>query len=601
MNSKPTLDGPAHSSVNEAADAMRAVSTMMRPVRLRWVQAGLLGTAAILLALHFVHLRADFPNHSPWMDWAKYTDEGWYGDAAIRRIVWGHWNVPGDFNLAAAMPVWSLLEMALFHMTGVSLVAARAMTVTVFGLILVCCILLARRWPNRESWTEGRRAERGVAICPRLSLVPAAAALLLAANPLCYAFSRLAIVEPLLVLLMLLALLAASAAGRPAGLAEAARTGEEAASAAAGRQALKQYWVWTGVLGLLLPLMVLTKTTAVFLFPAVFWMVWVAAGARWRPFLRVAAGAAVVGAVLWLAYFMCFVRPHYLADYQYLFRMNRDRMIARDNYRPVLLAAVLQGMWLGKPLYALALAAAIAWLAGLRNRRPQANPLCGVLLLWIAGYMAFIVYHAGLRPRYYLEMAVPATLLVLIVFEPLLFRALRRSKTGAVAGLPAGPSSQTGERMLQLAGIAVAVALAAGLALDVRTTIGFVRHPEYQWVNAAEGIRQTIEREHVLHPDHSRLVLSISGSDLSLMTGLPSICDDFGTMTLEERVTTYKPGWYAVWNHVDAEKMTVLASRYRLVRVAAFPAFDDPRRNLLILYRLDALETPGGAERAAQQ
>jgi hypothetical protein len=52
---------------------------------------------------------------------------------------------------------------------------------------------------------------------------------------------------------------------------------------------------------------------------------------------------------------------------------------------------------------------------------------------------------------------------------------------------------------------------------------------------------------------------------------------------------------------VDAEKMTVLASRYRLVRVAAFPAFDDPRRNLLILYRLDALETPGGAKRAAQQ
>ena len=38
----------------------------------------LLGIAAVFFALHFVHLTADFPNHSPWMDWSKYTDEGWY-------------------------------------------------------------------------------------------------------------------------------------------------------------------------------------------------------------------------------------------------------------------------------------------------------------------------------------------------------------------------------------------------------------------------------------------------------------------------------------------------------------------------------------------
>jgi len=58
----------------------------------------LLLIAAAFFALHFGHLRADFPNHSPWMDWAKYTDEGWYGDAAIRHYQLGHWYVPGDFN-----------------------------------------------------------------------------------------------------------------------------------------------------------------------------------------------------------------------------------------------------------------------------------------------------------------------------------------------------------------------------------------------------------------------------------------------------------------------------------------------------------------------
>ena len=36
--------------------------------------------------------------------------------------------------------------------------------------------------------------------------------------------------------------------------------------------------------------------------------------------------------------------------------------------------------------------------------------------------------------------------------------------------------------------------------------------------------------------------------------------------------------------------MEALAPMYRLVRVAAVPALDDPERNLLILYRLDPVE-----------
>jgi len=58
----------------------------------------MLAIAAIFVALHFVHLQADFPNYSEWNDWSKYTDEGWYGDAAIRHYQLGHWYVTGDFN-----------------------------------------------------------------------------------------------------------------------------------------------------------------------------------------------------------------------------------------------------------------------------------------------------------------------------------------------------------------------------------------------------------------------------------------------------------------------------------------------------------------------
>jgi hypothetical protein len=82
-------------------------------------------------------------------------------------------------------------------------------------------------------------------------------------------------------------------------------------------------------------------------------------------------------------------------------------------------------------------------------------------------------------------------------------------------------------------------------------------------------------------------VLSISGSDLTLMTGLPSIDDDFGTLDLDKRVAKYHPGWYAAWNELDDDKAADITPLYRPVRVAAFPALDDPDRNLLILYRLD--------------
>ena len=157
---------------------------------IRLLRVFLLSVTAFFFALHFVHLSADFPNFSPWMDWSKYTDEGWYGDAAIRYFQLGHWYVPGDFNPAAALPVWPLLEALVFRLTGVSLVAARALTVGVFGCILVASYALLRRWTPAQS--------------PRLA--PDIAVLLLAVSPFCFVFTRLAILEPLLVLLVLLLL-----------------------------------------------------------------------------------------------------------------------------------------------------------------------------------------------------------------------------------------------------------------------------------------------------------------------------------------------------------------------------------------------------------
>ncbi len=502
---------------------------------LKATQVALLLVSAIFLGLHAIHLRADFPNHSPWMDWSKYTDEGWYGDAAIRHFQRGHWYVPGDFNPAAALPVWPLLESVVFRFTGVGVAPARALTVGIFALILLATWLLLRRWQRLAPPSTQPRVP---------SLAPAIAVLLLAVSPFCFAFTRLAILEPMLILLTLLALLAASYSEQP--------------QESNWRTHLRN----TLPLGILLPLMVLTKTTAVFLLPAIAWLLWARAGYRLRPFLRLAVPPVVIASVLWFAYYSLIVHPHFLSDYQYLFSANAYTGITSDNAITVLRDTFADGQWIGPILYPSALLALVIVL--FINQRLLRNPLIPSLILWAGGYAAFLAYHNNLQPRYYLVIAIPLTLLVAIVFESIWRRPIIAPLHHLAAGL-------------------AVVALAAVVVSDAHRTIHYVRAPEYTFARAASEIHDIVAADQT----HNHLVLSISGSNLSLMTGLPSICDDFGTMDLSVRVRAYQPGWYVTWNQVDDDKMDALAPLYHLRRVAAFPAMDDPERNLLILYRLD--------------
>jgi hypothetical protein len=535
--STPPLDGPV-------IDGRTARSSRVT----RTIELVLLAVAALFAALHFVHLKADFPNYSFWTDWAKFTDEGWYASAAFRFYQLGHWNLPGDFNPGAALPVWPAILIALFRFTGVSLVAARALAVVAFCLTLVGCYALLKRWMSNAS------------------LGPALVVLLLSVSPFYFAFTRLAILEPLLILMMVAALLVTTAAGRSIG---------------------RTRMVWVVILGLLLPVMVLTKTTALFLFPAILWMLWAATGYRLREFLRAALAAGSLGVALWAAYYFLLVRPRYLVDYRYLFDANTYTEFKIQALGSLLFTAVFDGIWIGKTLFALSLIAIVGAVVGLFAKGLRANPMQMTMLLWVAGYGAFLAYHSNFQPRYYLVLAVPLTVLVVIVLEPLFVGAARTWAKDA------GQAAAVDVLLLRMTAAIAGAALLFAAVNAGRQTIGFVLHPDYSWVNAAARIHEAVERESAAHPDHSKMVLSISGANLSLMTGLPSICDDFGPMLLPDRVAAYKPGWFATWNAVEDDKMEALAPGYRLERVLAVPAFDDPDRNLLVLYRLDALAMPG--------
>ena len=498
----------------------------------------LLAVAAVFFALHFLHLTADFPNNSPWMDWAKYTDEGWYGDAAIRHYLTGHWYWSGDFNPAVALPVWPALELIVFKFTGVSPAAARSLTLCIFGLTLVAFYILLQRTAR--------------ALHPESTpLAGPLCVFFLCLSPYIYVFERMAILEPLLVALTALALIVASEL-EPLSL--------KSLRSSRARDTLRAVAL-TLALAILIPGIILTKTTGVCLMPAIFYMAWARSGYSIPRFLRLAIPPAALGIALWLVYFIGFVHPHYLEDYRYLFSANAYTGAELEPLATVVLNAIGDGMWMGHVLYPaffIVLALALFW-------RPRlfTQPLFPALLLWVGGYFAFLVYHNNLQPRYYLVIAVPITAAVALGLDH--FRQGRsRVETIVTSTL--------------VAAVTLAIAIP-----DALLQLDFIRNPTYEFEAAAQAIKRIVDSD----PDHSHLILSISGSDLTLMTGLPSIDDDFGTLDLDQRVAKYHPGWYIAWNELDDDKADAITPLYQPVRVAAFPALDDPDRNLLIVYRLD--------------
>ena len=521
----------------------------------RWIYAVWLVLIASFALLHAFHLRADFPNHTPWFsDWAKYTDEGWYGNAAIRAHLFGHWYLPGDFNPAPAVPVWPFLEWVLFFFTGVTVQAARGLAVGFFFCNLLLSYLLLRS-----------RGPRWMAL---LALT------LMVTSPFLYCFSRLAILEPMLTAFTLAALNLAvrlPRMRRPMGAAAA--------------------------IGLLFTLMMLTKTTAVFLLPALGWAM---AASLWRDkklALRCAATAAAVFAAafgLWMALVIHF---GLLADYKYLFFVNKYDKPPEFYWPLVSLWWSIHGIpWVDHiliPMAGLLVAgAAVAWWSsrapaeGAARVGPNSwgrslllDPVLGASLLAAAGYILFMTYQNHPQPRYY---AVVGIFCFFVVAQGAAALLGQTTDTGAE------PAHGPWRRRLGWAVIGMA---AFAAAVNAASTLNFALHPEYTFVDAAQRLTRYIDE----HPNGNRLLLSISGDQITLATHLPSICDDFGTEDLAPKLAVYRPGWYATWNDLDPGTLEDLHNRFSLEQVASFRAFDDPDRNVLVLFKLRPL--PGGQVR----
>jgi 4-amino-4-deoxy-L-arabinose transferase-like glycosyltransferase len=504
---------------------------------------------ALFAAAHAWHLRADFPNFSPWEDWSKYTDEGWYGNAAIRAHLFGNWYVFGDFNPAPAVPVWPFLLWVLFFFTGVTVQAARALAVAFFFLNLVLSYKLFR--------------ERG----PRWAGLLAVT--LLVTSPFLYSFSRLALLEPLLMALTLTAMNLAVRLPR-----------------------LRRQEGVSALIGLLFTAMLLTKTTALFLLPALVWVIALPYRRQKRRLARLLAAAAGAAAVSFSLWMLGVINYGLFADYKYLFFINAYEK-PHD-----LLGRILSfwwafhgGLWADRiliPLAGLLIFAALgaALVTRIRARNPSSaqneswtdglwdDPLFSGSVLAAAGFIAFMTYQNHPQPRYYVVVAFFSFFVLVRVAAQLLYQEKSVRLIGA-----------------RNSGIAILSVILLTALINAVSTLNYVFHPQYTWVTAANNLTRYIDS----HPNGNRLLVSISGDEITLIAHMPSLCDDFGTMTLPDKLAYYQPGWYAAWNDLDPGTLEDLHTHFSLEQVAGFPAFDDPDRNMLYLFKLHPL--PNGQVR----
>jgi hypothetical protein len=490
-----------------------------------WLSVLCLLLVCALSVIRFWSLEADFPNWSPWMiDQAKFTDEGWWASGAVNHFLLGHWNVPGDYNPAAALPVWPCLLGMVFRFTGVSVTAARALNVALSIATMGLVFLLVRRF----SAGKGRT--------PALLAV-----LVMASSPFAYAFSRLATLETLVIFEFCLTLLITS------------------------YLTAKRFWL-VAAISVLIALMILTKTTAAILVPAVLWVAWRAMDGKRAPRVLAMVVLAALPAVCCKGYALLIAKLGYGADYQYFFDVNAMEEMDWGRAWTTLAGLFRDGFLVDRVLYPVALA--VLLLSLFWRRKLWSNPLFAASWMAIAA-QAFFIFTRGedTAPRYFLAMLAPMTMVVVLAL---------------------GEFMESSRRAAAL----LAMAVSASVVLNVVSTTRYATHRSYDFYHAAEAIGRIVRSDSRQKP----MILGVSGSQISLMAGIASINDAYSLEDMDAKVASYKPGWYLAWKSA-AEIGPKSVFSMGLEVVGSYRVFDDDDRNRLVLYRMVPLAADGGRKR----
>ena len=308
-----------------------------------------------------------------------------------------------------------------------------------------------------------------------------------------------------------------------------------------------------------------------------FVLIWAMVAPLWynrRLALRCLLSAAVAYSVAFGLWMALVVHSGFFADYKYLFSSNQT-IKPRESYWPFVSFwwSFHGGLWVDQILIPLVglivLGAALAWWNA-RARKLLLDPVFGASVLAVAGIIAFMACQNHPQPRYF---AVAAFFCFFVVAQG----------AGALLDTPSNlRPPRFPQRILGCAVIALAILAAAFNGLQ---TLNYAAHPEYTFVDAARRLTQYIDA----NPNGKRLLVSSSGDEITLITRLPALCDDFGTQDLALKLARYQPGWFAAWNDLDPGTLADIHQHFSLEQAASFRAFDDTDRNILVLFKLHPL------------
>lgn len=486
---------------------MIAGNTQSPDISRKW-KTLLLALTLCFLGARLWHIRADFPDYGFYsQEHAKFTDEGFYTSAALNYYTAGRVYIPGGWNPGVFMPVWPLLVGLAFHFTGISVVAARSLAVLCTWLTILLAYAIARQYRSHS-----------------FALFTV---LLAATNALGFFYSRLAILEPAFVLFLLLAIFVA------------------------GEVRTHSYGL-AFLVGILFTFAALTKTTALFLLPAVLYPIWASnredRSAAWK---LIAASLTII--VVMLGAVKIFWGQHYSVDSQMILPVA---FLWRLQHSPLrLVRFFLRGTWIDPVLFPIALAGSIA--AIMRLRFLWRDTLFVISFLWEAGYAAFIVFHHDGPPRYFVVLIIP-TIWLALIFMQWLWREQR----------------------------AVAMVFAACIVICIGWSVAYIgiylAHPRYTLVDASVGIRSIIDA----HPNTSPLLIGHGADEVSLLSGgLPTMESD-GAMLLADKIDVYHPGWFMRWSGDEPKRFQSMKTKRHLVERAKFYALDPIGQTTITLYQL---------------
>jgi 4-amino-4-deoxy-L-arabinose transferase-like glycosyltransferase len=342
-------------------------------------RAVLLSLIVLLLGLHWARIGADPTSRLGFLardgSGDLYTDEGLDSSGAIAAARYGHWYLPGQFNLAVDAPLWSAILHIPFSVVGVSIAWARGIEVAFYAASVLLLYLFVRRWR------------------PAPDPVAPWTAVLLATNYMAFNFSRMAILESVWTCFMIAALLLLTYACERSSL-------------------LLGY-----LSGVCLACALLTKFTALFaVLPLGAVLLLFPRGAGRRVRLGIAAALGTATLVLPYLYELL---VHYRIDHAYYRQVNiAERAVHTPFawlYTVVKIIASVRNFDV-----AICLAFFIGFFVFVVGRRVsqwREHPLVIVLMLWLAGNLLIASTITYFPPRYDLNSLFAFAALAVIFAE----------------------------------------------------------------------------------------------------------------------------------------------------------------------------------------